>query len=287
MAKKQTVASKKAFDFLKLKELPPKPRHTGLVEFRGSYYSSVSHTYLENLLDDWSDYVDVLKFAGGSMRLLTPANVKKFIKIAHDHHVRVDTGGFIERIIIEGPDAVDKYLEECKSLGFDIVEVSSGFAPIPVEDQIAIVKQISKLGMQPKPEISLISGAGGGTETYGYDEKITDKGLDNMINEASAHLKAGAHMLMIESEGITELPGEPGPEKWRIDVIKKLVKTFGFERLMFEAAEPQVFKWYLKNVSHDANLFIDHSQIVEFTAWKLGLWGDKDLWKDKKAVYRK
>jgi phosphosulfolactate synthase (CoM biosynthesis protein A) len=88
--------------------------------------------------------------------------------------------------------------------------------------------------------------------------------------------------MMIESEGITEdLP----PEKWRIDIIKKLDEKFGFESFMFEASDPPVFKWYFKNFGSNVNLFIDHSQIVEFTAWRTKLWGDKDIWKDKPIRY--
>lgn len=42
----------------------------------------------------------------------------------------VSTGGFVDRVIVQGSEAVDRNLEECESLGFDIVEVSSGLAPI-------------------------------------------------------------------------------------------------------------------------------------------------------------
>jgi hypothetical protein len=38
------------------------------------------------------------------------------------------------------------------------------------------------------------------------------------MKEARAHLEAGAHIMMLESEGITE--GLP-PNKWRTDVIKR------------------------------------------------------------------
>lgn len=66
---------------------------------------------------------------------------------------------------------------------------------------------------------------------------------------------------MVESEGITEdLP----PQKWRLDAIKPLVDEFGYDKHMFGASDPPVFKWHLKNISIDVNLFIDHSQIVEF-----------------------
>ena len=91
------------------------------------------------------------------MRLLSVDMVKSILKICHDHEVYVSTGGFVERIIVQDA-AVDRYLEECKSLGFDIVEVSSGLAPIPLEDKVEPVKQVKKMGMIPKPEISLMIG---------------------------------------------------------------------------------------------------------------------------------
>jgi phosphosulfolactate synthase (CoM biosynthesis protein A) len=236
---------------------------------------------VKDLLEMWGDYIDGFKFAGGSMRLLSVDMVRNILKICHDHDVYVSTGGFVERIIVQGADAVDKYLEECKSLGFDVVEVSSGLAPIPLEDKVEIVKQVKKMGMIPKPEISLMIGAGAGTHIVGYKPKL--RGVDDLMKEARAHLKAGAHIMMLESEGITEdLP----PSKWRTDVIKKLVSEFGFESWMFESSDPPVFKWYLKNFGSNVNLFIDHSQIVEYTAWRTKLWGDPGIWKGKTLSYK-
>ncbi len=268
---------KKAFDFVKIDDLPPKPRKYGLIEIRGPYYTSVSYGYLKDLLDDWGEYVDGYKFAGGSMRLLSKEKVKKIIKICHDYNVYVSTGGFIERVILQGDKAVDNYIEECKELDFDVIEISSGFISIPLDYKLDMVKRVMDRGLKAKPEVSLIIGAGGGTHIIGYEEEIKLRSVENFIQECRIFINAGVNMIMIESEGITEdLP----PEKWRTDVVKKLIDNFGFEKLMFEASDPPVFKWYLKNISKNVNLFIDHTQIVEFTAWKLGLWGDKDIWKD-------
>jgi phosphosulfolactate synthase (EC 4.4.1.19) len=271
----------KAFDFVKIEELPPKPRKFSVVEIRGPYYSAVTYGYLQDLLEDWSEYIDGFKFAGGSQRLLDVEKVRKIIKLCHDHDVYVSTGGFIERVAIQGKDAVKRYIEECKHLEFDVIEVSSGFIEISKEDMIEIVKDIKNAGLKAKPEISFIKGAGGGTEIIGYE--VLYKDINETIELCEEFLKNGAYMLMLESEGITE--GLP-PEKWRVDIIKAVVNKFGYEKWMFEAAEPQVFKWYLKNVSKKVNLFIDHSQIVEFNAWRLGLWGDKEIWKSVKFSYK-
>ena len=273
--------TRKAFDFVEISEVPPKPRKTGVIEIRGPYYAPTTIGYVKDLLEMWGDYIDGFKFAGGSMRLLSVDMVKNILKVCHDYDVYVSTGGFVERIIVQGADAVDRYLEECKSLGFDIVEVSSGLAPIPLEDKVEIVKQVKKMGMIPKPEISLMIGAGAGTHIVGYKPKL--RSVDDLMKEAREHLKAGAHIMMLESEGITEdLP----PSKWRTDVIKKLVSEFGFESWMFESSDPPVFKWYLKNFGSNVNLFIDHSQIVEYTAWRTKLWGDPEIWKGKTLSYK-
>jgi phosphosulfolactate synthase (CoM biosynthesis protein A) len=273
--------NEKAFNFVEIFESPPKPRHDGIVEIRGPYYSTVTITYLQDLLDMWGDYIDGFKFAGGSQRLLSIEILKKIIDICHKYDVYVSTGGFIERVIVQGSGIVDRYLEECKSLGFDIVEVSSGLAPIPLRDKVELVKQVKKMGMKPKPEVSMMYGAGAGTHISGYKTKL--KTLDDLLDEIDMHQSAGAEIMMIESEGITEdLP----PEEWRIDVINELNKKFGFNCFMFEASDPPVFKWYLKQFGPSVNLFIDHSQIVEFTAWKSQLWGDIDIWKDKTLSYK-
>ncbi len=271
----------KAFDFVKLEPLPPKPRARGIVEIRGPYYTSVTLGYLKDILDDWGEYIDGYKFAGGSMRLLERERVKEIIKVCHDNGVYVSTGGFVERVIVEGSDAVDRYIEECKSLGFDVVEVSSGLANIPVEDKVEIVKRVKDAGLKPKPEVSVMIGAGAGTHVRGY--KIKLRSLQEVVKEVEAHIKAGAEILMLESEGITEdLP----QSKWRTDIVKKLVDKFGMERWMFEASDPPVFKWYLTTFGRDVSVFIDHTQIVEFTAWKLKLWGDRKIWGSKVYRYR-
>ena len=273
-------AESKTFDFVRLNGLPEKPRKTGVIEFRGPYYTPVTYGYLKDLLEDWGEYVDGFKFAGGSMRLLTRDKTKRIIELCHQHNVYVSTGGFVERVIVQGPDAVDRYLEECTSLEFDLVEVSSGLASIKLEDKVAIVKQVQKLGMKAKPEVSMMIGAGAGTHIVGYKTKM--RSFVDVVKETTAHLNAGASILMLESEGITEdLP----PTRWRKDVVKKLVNKFGYHTWMFEASDPPVFKWYLKTFGKDVNLFVDHSQIVEFNAWRLGLWGDSDIWKGKRLSY--
>lgn len=294
MFENQKNAYQRAFRFVDLKELPPKPRKTGIIEIRGPYYEAFTMEQLKDLLLTWGYYIDGFKFAGGVQSLLEAKVVKSFIDLAHKHNVYVNTGGFIERIVIQDPSNVDRYLNETKELGFDVVEVSSGMfehaTDFSLKDQIDVVKKISKLGLKPKPELTIMSGVGGGTKEIGYDKREKSlKSVKDMIEEGERFLDAGAFMLMIESEGITE--GIENPTDWRTDVIFALIDKFGHEKLMFEVSPEddearKTFKWYLKNISPDINLMMNSKNIVEFNAWRSKLWGDHSLWTGKKVEFR-
>lgn len=75
-------------------------------------------------------------------------------------------------------------------------------------------------------------------------------------------------MIMIESEGITE-----NVKSWRTDVISAVTSALPTDKIMFEAAEPDVFAYHIQNQGARANLFIDHSQIVQLACLRRGIWG--------------
>lgn len=262
----------RAFSFLRLNDRGEKPRSRGVTEIRGPYYDPVGPRYLKDILETVGHWVDIFKFSGGSFSLMPRGAVRELLEICHDHDVEVSTGGFIETVVTRGPDAVDAYLEECAELGFDIVEVSSGFLSMPTEDLVRLTRRVQEAGMKAKPEINIQFGAGGASRVEELEaEGVQDPGA--AIREAKQHLDAGAYMIMVESEGITEQVRE-----WRTDVIAEIAGELGLERVMFEAADPDVFAWYVKNFGPDVNLFVDNSQIVQLECLRSGIWGTKSLW---------
>jgi phosphosulfolactate synthase (CoM biosynthesis protein A) len=262
----------RAFSFLKMNHRPSKPRRTGVTEIRGPYYTPMGKRYLEDVLETMGAYVDSLKFAGGSFSLMPQSAVKEIIEISHRHDVLVSTGGFLEYVLAQGAAAVDHYLQECKSLGFDIVEISCGFITIPMDDWLRLVEKVRKTGLKPKPEVGVQFGAGGATNASELEAEGT-RDPAWAIDQMKRLLDAGADMLMVESEGITE-----NVKTWHSDVAAKFVTAIGLDRLMFEAAEPEVFSWYIKNYGPAVNLFVDHSQIVQLECLRSGIWGTKSTW---------
>src|SRR5438034_6213693 len=222
----------RSFPFLQTNQREPKPRKRGLTEIRGPYYSVVGRRYLEDLFETMGAYVDSLKFAGGSFTLMPQRAVQEIIDLCHKHDVIVSTGGFIERVLAQGSDAVRKYVAECKKLGFDIIEISAGFISIPTDDWLRLIELVRKSGLKAKPEVGIQFGAGGATTA----EELKAEGIRDpswAIAQAKRFLDAGAEIIMIESEGITE-----NVDPWRTEVPARFIDEIGMERLMFEAADP-------------------------------------------------
>jgi phosphosulfolactate synthase (CoM biosynthesis protein A) len=262
----------RAFSFLKINDRQGKPRSHGVTEIRGPYYTPMGKRYLEDILETMGAYVDVLKFAGGSFSLMPRKAVKELLDTCHRYNVMVSTGGFIEHVLTLGPEAVDHYIRECKEIGFDIVEISSGFITIPADDWLRLVEKVQKAGLKAKPEVGIQFGAGGATAGAELAAEGT-RDPEWAIMQAKRFVDAGAYMIMIESEGITE-----NVAVWRTDVVAKIINALGLEKPMFEAADPEVFAWYIKNYGAEVNLFVDHSQIVQLECLRSGLWGTKSLW---------
>src|SRR5438105_4559098 len=186
-----------------MNERQNKPRAQGLTEIRGPYYTPMGRRYLEDILETMGEYVDSLKFAGGSFTLMPRERLREIIELAHRNNVLVSTGGFIEYVLAHNPADVPRYINECQDSGFDIVEISCGFITLPTDDWLRLIERVQKSGLKAKPEVGIQFGAGGATRA----EELEAEGTRDpawAIGQARCFLDAGAYLLMIESEGITE-----------------------------------------------------------------------------------
>ncbi|MGK7368978.1 MAG: phosphosulfolactate synthase [Candidatus Halalkalibacterium sp. M3_1C_030] len=262
----------KNFDFLNKNEREPKPRTKGVTEIRGPYYDVMGKRYLKDIMETMGEHVDSLKFSGGSFSIMPKEAVVELIDIAHEYDSLVSTGGFMEYVLTQGKESVDKYIETCKEYGFDIIELSAGFISLPTDDWLRLIEKVQSAGLKAKPEIGIQFGAGGDTAKSELESEGTlDTGY--AVKQAKRFVDAGAYMIMIESEGITE-----NADPWRTDVPAEFINEIGLEKLMFEAADPEVFAWYIKNYGPEVNMFVDNSQIVQLETLRRGIWGTKSLW---------
>jgi len=261
-----------SFDFVPRAYRPQKPRSVGLTEVRGPYYSTYGTRHLSDILEVAGQWIDGVKWAGGSFALLPREQVRAFSDLAHEHDAYISSGGWIETVLRYGPDAVEKYLKEAKEVGFDVIEISAGFISVPTSGLLRLVEQVKKAGLKAKPELGIQFGSGGdSTEAELAAEGKKDVG--DLVDRANKALNAGADIIMIESEGITE-----NVVDWNTSAVASIINGVGLEKVMFEAADPLVFEWYVKNYGNEVNLFVDHSQVLQLEGLRQNIWGNKSTW---------
>src|SRR5689334_13661140 len=110
--------------------------------------------------------------------------------LAHRHGVYVSTGGWIEHVLLRGGAAVvDRYLQTCRDVGFDVVEISRGFISLGTGDFVRLVERAVKLGLKVKAEVGIQIGAGGTSRAADLEEEGT-RDVESVIEEARRCLDA-------------------------------------------------------------------------------------------------
>lgn len=261
-----------SFNFVPRAYRPPKPRQFGMTEVRAPYYDTFGTRHLQDVFDVAGPWVDGIKWAGGSFALVPPDQVRKFSDIAHEHDAYVSSGGWIETVLRYGDEAVDQYLKEAKDVGFDVIEISTGFIMLNTSGLQRLVEKVVNAGLKAKPELGIQIGSGGdSSEEELAAESVKDIG--DLVDRGKKALEAGASIIMIESEGITE-----NVREWNTGAAASIINGLGLENVMFEAADGPVFEWYIKNYGNEVNLFVDHSQVLQLEGLRQNIWGNKSTW---------
>ena len=199
---KDFITNPIAFDWLQRNDRPAKPRKVGMTEIRAAYYSNFGLSYFKDILETSGNYVDSIKFAGGAFTFMNPKKIREINDLAHQYGVLVSTGGFMEYVLTKGKDAVKKYINECKEMGFDIIEISTGFISISTDDWLRVIEDVQKAGLKAKPEVGIQFGAGGDS-TVGELRSEGTQDVTYAVSQAKRFLDAGAYIIMMESEGVT------------------------------------------------------------------------------------
>lgn len=245
-----------------------KPRRYGVTEMRGPHFTLLNQTVLQDIFEFMGEFVDGLKFSGGSHSLLPKAFIKEVADLAHQHDVYVSTGDWAEHLLRKGPSAFKEYVEECKQLGFDTIELNVGSLEVPEETLLRFVRLIKSGGLKAKPQFAVKFNKSdipvGADRAFGAyivprprsTEFVED--VDLLIRRAERCLEAGADMIMIDADDVCK-----HADTVRADIIAKVIGRLGLEKIMFEASNPRASEWFVKHYGPRVNLFVDHSQVMD------------------------
>lgn len=227
-----------------------KPRRFGMTEIRSPYYSVMGPRCIQDILETNGHFIDGLKFKGGSTSLMPKSFLKEIADMAHQHGIYVSTGGWAEHVLQRGPSAFKQYVQDCKDIGFDILELNTDFLSFQEEDLLRLIRLVKSEGLKAKPQLDVQIGDASSLQSL-------QKEMDGLIRRAERCLEAGADMIMFDADGITK-----DVDVWRTDLVAKMIERLGLQRIMFEADEPESVQWFVNNYGSGVNLFVDHSHAV-------------------------
>jgi len=254
----------KAFDCIRIVPREKKPREIGLTYVRDQ---GMGLKAADAFLQGAGEYVDILKLAGFGVRMQSKQQLIDKVKLCADYQVEVGLGGaLLEISLLQGEDVVDRFLAECQEVGISHIEVCRQAAIMPLDDILELIEYVKTFGLKPIAEVGV---------AYGISEEDeVDADEARLISTLQQCKDAGAWMLLLESEGITE---SRKPQDMRWDIVSKVAAAFDVKEIMFEADDVNVYTYYIQNYGPEVNLFVDFRRAMSLEGARRGGWAKNPL----------
>jgi len=216
----------------------------------------------KDLVQTASEYIDIIKLAFGTSRLIQENIVKKKIKLYNEYEIDVMPGGtFLEVAFVQGK-LID-YLTEAKKLGFTAIEVSDGTISISDEDRSKIIKEAYNQGFKVLAEV-------------GKKMKEEDLTGEEIAEGIKRDLELGVFKVIIESreagKGIGFYDESGGIIEQKLEVA---IKGIDVRNILFEAPHKNQQVYFIKRFGPNVNLGnIQPNEVIPLEALRQGLRAD-------------
>lgn len=212
-----------------------KPRRSGLTSIHDI---ALNTRELENILIDYSDFLDVAKFGVGTA-YITP-NLSNKIALYKNYDVDVYFGGTLFEKFYHY-ETFKAYLEFCRNKGVNTVEISEGTIDISIKERCNLVTQAKEEGFKVYSEV-------------GSKDQANIMAPSQWIQEMRLLLEAGADKVITEgrnsgSAGIYRPSGEI-----REGLIKDISLNLDIDRIIFEAPNPKAQMMFINQFGANVNL---------------------------------
>jgi phosphosulfolactate synthase len=206
-----------------------------------------------DLIEIAGDFIDVMKFAMGFPRLVSPALVRAKIAAYAEAGLPVFFAGEIFELAAMRGRASD-YFAQIRDLGGWGVEVSNAQVAMDPAAKVALIGQARAAGLQVVAECGRKGGIGWADSSA------------LVVAEVAACLEAGAWRVLVQAEGLNEAVAEPNEK-----LISDLIARFGLDRLIFQAKESDLLSWFLTRYGVSVSLDVDADQVLDLELRRRGL----------------
>lgn len=244
---------------LELPDRTSKPRRQGLTMVIDSGLSTVA---FDDAMTSAAAYIDLVKFGWGTA--LVTADLDRKIESLRRNDIRFSFGGTLfEKFAAQ--DRFDAYLELCRSMAVDVIEVSNGTIPMSNPAKCAYVAKCADAGFEVVSEV--------GFKDADRSQRLSPSQWVDCINE---DLAAGASMVITEAResGRSGICRPDGELRWGLieDILSSGVNS---DSLLFEAPTKELQTHFVTRVGSNVNLGnIAPFDVIGLETLRLGLRSD-------------
>ncbi|AEF96400.1 phosphosulfolactate synthase [Methanotorris igneus] len=224
----------------------------------------LSPNFIRDYLRVCGKHIDFVKFGWGTSAVQDRDVVKEKISIYKEYGIKTYPGGTLfEAAFSKG--MFDEFLEECKDLGFDGVEISNGSMDFSLEDRKYAIKRAKDEGFIVLTEV--------GKKSVEKDRELT---IEDRIKLINFDLECGADYVIIEGRESGKCIGlfdEKGNVKK--DELEILAKNVDIKKVIFEAPNKNQQVEFILKFGSGVNLGnIAYDEVISLETLRRGLRGD-------------
>ncbi len=242
-------------EFLRLAELPAKPRRVGLTH---ALDKGISVEAMVGILTSYNDFIDIWKFGWGTSYVEPRLGEK--MELLRSHGVQACVGGTLLEIAWAQGAAHD-CLAWAKSAGFDAVEVSRGVVPMSLAEKQRLIRHAAA-------DFTMFAETG-----YKTQERLLLP--DEWRREFIEDLSSGARYVVAEGRESGTIGVYDAEGQTQEAIVDAAVDAAGIERVIFEAPRKDQQVWFIERHGATVNLGnIGVFDILALTTLRMGLRAD-------------
>ncbi|MBA2860378.1 phosphosulfolactate synthase [Methanococcus maripaludis] len=224
----------------------------------------LSPEFINDYLKVCGKYITFAKFGWGTSAVQSRELVKEKIENYKKYGIKTYPGGTLFEVCFS-KNLFEKYLKECKDLGFECVEISDGSMDLKPEDKDYAIKQSKEAGFIVLSEV--------GKKSIVLDGELE---IHERIELVKKDLESGADFVIIEgresgkSIGLFDEKGNVKKEELEI-----LAENVDMDKIILEAPQKNQQVEFILRFGNDVNLGnISFEEVISLETLRKGLRGD-------------
>jgi len=212
-----------------------KPREVGL-NFAGDWGWGMN--YVEGMLEAVGEYLDLVKLAVLTGRLMDREFVKRKVALYNKHQVKVFPGGMtLEAALI--CKKVEQFFDEAKDLGCLVVEVSESEVKMTPDTKLKLTEMAKERGFQVLVELG----------PHHPEEPFAPA---HIIKLSQEFLQAGAWKIVLEGQVLLLM--KPWQNQQAAEKIFRIADGVGVNNIIFEiGGNLKLAQWLVLNYGPDVS----------------------------------